>query len=176
MKKIKINKKKGTLFFLTGLSGSGKSKISANIKNSIINKFGPTIVLSGDDIRKSYGFKGYSRKERIILGKNNIKFIKIILNQKINVIYNAIAMSNELRKIKKKSITNYVEIYIKTNINKAAKKKARIYSLKKNIVGFDIKPEFPKNPDITINNQFRKSIKKISNELFLKIEKKISSF
>ena len=132
MKKIKINKNKGILFFLTGLSGSGKSEISENIKNSITKKYGPTIVLSGDDIRKSYGFKGYTKKERITLGKNNIKFIKIILNQKINVIYNAIAMSNELRKIKKKNIKNYLEIYIKTNIKKAAKKKIKnLFSKKK---------------------------------------------
>jgi|TARA_B100001964_G_C13999173_1_gene494200 adenylylsulfate kinase len=171
MKKIKINKNKGILFFLTGLSGSGKSEISENIKNSITKKYGPTIVLSGDDIRKSYGFKGYTKKERITLGKNNIKFIKIILNQKINVIYNAIAMSNELRKIKKKNIKNYLEIYIKTNIKKAAKKKSKIYSLRKNIVGIDIKPEFPKSPDITIANNFNNSIKKISKELFIKIEK-----
>ena len=47
----------------------------------------------------------------------------------------------------------------------------RIYFNNKSnvIVGLQIKPEFPKKPNIIINNDFSKSIKKLSDILFKKI-------
>jgi len=42
----------------------------------------------------------------------------------------------------------------------------------KNIVGFDIKPEFPKNPDIVITNDFSKSIDYLSNKIFQNLKNK----
>ena len=43
-------------------------------------------------------------------------------------------------------------------------------------MGKDLKAELPKNPDITITNDFTKNrnIKKISDELFIKIKKYIN--
>ena len=37
----------------------------------------------------------------------------------------------------------------------------------------DIKPEFPKKPDIIIYNDFKKNINELSKELLSKIKKKI---
>ena len=39
----------------------------------------------------------------------------------------------------------------------------------KNVVGINIKPEFPKSPDIIINNKFDKSIDQLKLELLDKI-------
>ena len=58
MKKYKKRDlKKGTLFWITGLSGSGKTTIAKKIKKDIQNLYGPTLLISGDDIRKiSFAF------------------------------------------------------------------------------------------------------------------------
>ena len=104
MKKININKNYGTLFFITGLSGSGKSSISKKIAKKIERIYGPTFLYSGERVRNIFKFYGYSRKERIELGKKNIQFINYILKQKINVVYDAIALLKVLRKIKRKTI------------------------------------------------------------------------
>ena len=54
---------------------------------------------------------------------------------------------------------------------------ARIY-LKKGkvgpIMGINIKPEFPKNPHIKIQNNFNQSISKISDNIFEQILKKLN--
>ena len=68
----KIDSKKGILFFITGLSGSGKSTISKKIKNKIEKLYGPTIIISGEKIRNILRFYGYSKKERAEVGKKNI--------------------------------------------------------------------------------------------------------
>ena len=49
-------KKKGILFWITGLSGSGKTTISKLIKKDIVTNYGPTILVSGDDLRKIFNF------------------------------------------------------------------------------------------------------------------------
>ena len=60
MKKLKKNK--GILFWITGLSGSGKTELAKKIKNKISAKYGSTIIVSGDDLRKIFSFNKFSRK------------------------------------------------------------------------------------------------------------------
>ena len=60
MKKKKIYLNKGILFWVTGLSGSGKTTISRKIKKYIEENYGPTLLVSGDDIRNIFNFKKYT--------------------------------------------------------------------------------------------------------------------
>ena len=81
---------------------------------------------------------------------------------------------HKVRKWNKANIKNYIEIFIKSPFKVVQKKSnKRIYIKRniKNIVGIDIKPEFPKNPHIIIKNDFKDSIEKKSLELILKIKK-----
>ena len=48
------NKNKGILFVIMGLSGSGKTTLGRKIKKDITKIYGPTIMISGDDIRKIF--------------------------------------------------------------------------------------------------------------------------
>ena len=82
---------------------------------------------------------------------------------------------DEVRNWNRKNIKNYIEIYIKSDLkNIINKKKKRLYhNNKKNIVGIDIKPEYPKNPDIVINNDFKKNLDSLSKELIKKLKKTI---
>ena len=54
MKKIILKKNHGILFWITGLSGSGKTGVSKKIVSSIRKDYGKTIVLSGDEIRNIF--------------------------------------------------------------------------------------------------------------------------
>ena len=72
----------------------------------------------------------------------------------------------------KKNIKKYVEIYIKSDVRKIiSTNKKKIYKKKKNIVGVNIKPQFPKNPHIVIDNTFDKDLDILASELRLKIKK-----
>ena len=174
MKSLKKNKNKGILFWITGLSGSGKTTIAKKIKKDIIQLYGPTLLVSGDNLRKIFNFNKYTYNERLSLSKKFCKFAKFITNQKINLIFASVGMMDSMRKWYRNNIDNYVEIFIKADLNKIIKlKKKKIYNNKKNgnIVGITIKPEFPKQPDIIINNDFKKSTNILSNNLIKKISK-----
>ena len=173
MIKLEKNKSKGLVIWLIGLPGSGKTSIANKIKKKFSRDFGPTIVMSGDDLRKIYGLKKYSKEERIKLGKNHSKFCKSISDQGINIIFAAISLFDEIRKFNRKNIKNYVEVYVKSKISriKQIRKKNLYFKNKKDLMGIDIKPEFPKNSHITINNNFRRNLEVISEELLLKLKK-----
>ena len=169
---LKLNKKKGIVFWITGLSGCGKTKIGHKIKNDIIKKYGPTILFSGDDIRNIFDFKKYSPQDRLKIVSQYCKLSHNLSNQKINVIFCVVGLMHAIYKWNKKNIENYIEIFIKSSINKVKKfSNKQIYKQKyiQNVVGFDIKPEYPKHPHIIINNDFSKPMEELSKDLLLKI-------
>tara|TARA_B100000683_G_C12258804_1_gene460671 strand:+ start:122 stop:637 length:516 start_codon:yes stop_codon:yes gene_type:complete len=166
------NKRKGILFWITGLSGAGKTSVSQKIYKKIKNEFGKTIFINGDDLRKIFDLKGYNYKDRKKIGLQYSRLFKKITDQNVNVIFAGVVLIESVRKWNKKNIDNYLEIYLKANIKKIIKRKyKRLYSQTKNLVGLNVRAEFPKKPDIIINNNFEESIKSISDRLLKKIRK-----
>ena len=53
-RKIIRNRDKGILFFITGLSGSGKTSIAKKIHKEISQLYGPTLEISGNNFRKIF--------------------------------------------------------------------------------------------------------------------------
>ena len=80
-----------------------------------------------------------------------------------------------MRKNNKKTIKNYVEIYIKSDVNKIIKNnKKKLYKKKgEKIWGINIKAEFPKKPLIQVESNFDESLKIVANKLIKEIFKKL---
>lgn len=172
---MKINKKHGIVFWITGLSGSGKTKMGNLILNEMNKQYGKTLIVHGDDIRNIYQFKQYKKSDRLKLGKSNSNFCKLITDQGVNVIFTTVALFQKLHKYNRTNLRNYLEIYIKSDIRKLLKEKKKNFYKKKTkfVWGLDIKPEFPKKPNILINNNFEVPIEKLGKILIDKIKKKL---
>ena len=171
---MKINKNKGILFWITGLSGSGKTTLGRKIKKNITKIYGPTIMISGDDIRKIFRLKGYEYNDRVTILRKYSLFAKYITEQKINIILAVVGMIEAPRKWNRINIENYIEIYIKSSIKDIIKlNKKKIYNKKNSgkIIGIDIKPEYPKNPDISITNSFNGTTDQMAKNLITNINK-----
>ena len=170
-----INNKRGILFWITGLSGSGKTTIAKKIHKQIIKNYGPTLLINGDELRKYFGLKGYSFQERKKIGFSYSKFFKKVTEQNINVLFAGIVLIKKIRYWNRKNIKNYLEIYIKSSTKKIIEKKYKnLYKKTNNIVGIKIKAEYPSNPDIIIYNNFTKKIDNLSKNLLKKIDQKIN--
>ena len=87
MKKLKKNDSRGILFWITGLSGSGKTAIAEKIRGNISNKYGTTVAVSGDNLRKIFNYKKFSKKDRLAYALSYGKFCKYITDKKINIIF-----------------------------------------------------------------------------------------
>ena len=168
----KINKKKGIVFWITGLPGSGKTSVAKKLKKPIEKIYGKTILFSGDDLRKISDFKNYDVKSRYLYAKSYSKLVKYISNQKINVIIATVSLFEKIHIWNRKNITNYCEVFINSKTQEIIKnKKKRLYfKFKKDLVGIDIKPKFPINSDIIISNNFKKPIDPLSKSIFERIK------
>ena len=109
-KKIISNKNKGILFWITGLSGSGKTAIAKKIYKKISHLYGPTIEISGDDFRKIFRLNKYTKKARIEYLPKYLHFCKLITDQKINLI-----LCDFFSEYKAKNAQNRVTIKEKLN-------------------------------------------------------------
>ena len=167
------SKNYGKVFWITGLSGSGKSSIGGKLKVLLNKKNEKTLIIHGDDIRNIFKFKYYSKKKRLSLAKSYSDFCKLINQQGINIIFTTVGLFNEVFKYNRKNLKNYTEIFIQTKIEKLKKHKSKIFYKKKtkNVWGLDLKPEYPRKPDIIINNNFKKSINDLAKIIYNEIKK-----
>lgn len=153
---------KGTLYWLTGLSGAGKTTIGNRLYYSMKPERENTIILDGDILKKIAGKDlGYGREERLERAYRYSSLCKLLTDQGINVIICTIAMFDEIRDWNRENIENYVEIFIDVEMEvlKCRNRKG-LYSKKNgNIAGVDVAIEYPKNPDIVIKNNGNQSIK-----------------
>ena len=106
-----------------------------------------------------------------MIAKTYSKLVNLISNQNINVIIATVSLYKKIHLYNRKTIKNYCEIYIesKTKDIMVYRKKKLYFKFKKNLVGIDIKPEFPNKPHIKIHNNFKKPIISLSKSIFKKI-------
>jgi adenylylsulfate kinase-like enzyme len=170
---MKINKKYGIIFWVTGISGSGKSTLCKSIYPFVKKKFGPTILLSGDNLRKIFKLNKYDKNYRMQVGKQYTKFLRFIITNKVNVLFSVVGLFHELHKYNREQFKNYIEIFIDANFKKTELRKQKFFYKKNinNVWGRDIEPEYPKNPHIVLKNNFQKNKNSLSMELIKKINK-----
>ena len=169
--KLTYNRKFGIIFWITGISGSGKSTLSKMIYSFIKKKFGPTIILSGDNLRRIFKLNKYDKNYRMHIGKQYTNLLKLISKNKVNILFSVVALFHEQHKYNRKHLKNYLEILIDTNFKQVKNRKEKFFYKKNinNIWGKDIKPKYPKKPHITLKNNFKKSKILLSKELIKKI-------
>lgn len=166
---------KGTVYWITGLAGAGKTTIGKLLYNSIKPNKDNIILLDGDKLRELYDSEDYSLEGRKKLAINYSKLCKMISDQGIDVICCTISMFDECRNWNRENISNYKEIYLKVSIDELIKRNQKELYTKalmkeiKNVMGIDIDFEEPKNPDLLVNNNGELSPEDIVNNIILNL-------
>lgn len=146
---------KGTLYWLTGLSGAGKTTIGNRLYYSMKSQKQNTVILDGDILKKIAGKDlGYGREERLERAYRYSALCKLLTDQGINVIICTIAMFDDIRSWNRDNIENYVEVFldVKMEVLKQRNRKGLYSNRNGNTAGIDVAVEYPKNPDIIIEN------------------------
>ncbi len=154
------------IIWFIGISGAGKTTLGKLLYKKLNKKIKNLLYIDGDEFRSLTGNNiGYSLKDRNTNAKRLINFIKYISDQKINIICAANLTSKKYQSIARKMFKKkYFEIFVQTSIEtliserdyKQIYKKALQKKIK-NVVGIDIKYSLPKNSNLIINNNRKKS-------------------
>jgi len=155
----------GTLYWITGLSGAGKTTIGNRLYYEIRKEKSNVVLLDGDLLKNivndNVEYTEEARKKRAIKYAN---LCKLLTDQGVIVICCTIAMYNEVREWNRKNNKGYVEVFLNVPMEVLRERDQKNlysnYSLgkEKNISGIDVKVEFPKTPDIEIVNDGSLSI------------------
>ena len=152
------------VFWMTGLSGSGKTTIAKILERKLHNQGYLTQILDGDNVRSginnNLGFSVEDRKENI---RRIAEVSKLFLNCGVITINCFISPTEEIRSSAKAIIgaENFKEIYIDTPLSvceerdtKGLYKKARAGEIA-DFTGISSPFEAPKKPEIHIHTENR---------------------
>lgn len=162
----------GILYWITGLSGAGKTTIGIALYYELKKTKNNVILLDGDILKTIIGESiGYSEEERRKRAKKYAQFCKMLTDQGMIVICCTIAMFDEVREWNRDNNRGYIEVYLKVPLEVLEERDQKgMYSKQKegkfhNLTGIDIKAEFPQNSDIVIENDGRYSVEECVNRI-----------
>lgn len=148
-----------TVYWITGLSGAGKTTIGRLLYEKIKEKNVNTVFLDGDIMRKVFGDDlGYSKEERRKCAMRYSRLCAMLQEQQINVVCCTISMFDSVREWNRANIRNYKEIYVRVSMDTLRKRDQKgLYSgiteeKQKEVVGIHMDIEEPKQPDLILDN------------------------
>ncbi len=182
--KEKLLKQRAKVFWMTGLSGSGKSTIAIGVENALNKKGYLTQILDGDNVRTGINSNlGFSEEDRTENIRRISEVSKLFLNCGIITINSFVSPTIKIREQARHIIgaDDFVEIFINTPLEiceqrdvKGLYKKARKGEIK-NFTGIDAPFEAPPTPDIeikTAGQTIEESVQTALNKILPLIEKK----
>jgi len=149
---------KGLVVWFTGLSGAGKSTISAEVARLLQERNVKTYLLDGDDLRKGInsdlGFSDADRNENI---RRVSEIAKLFCEAGFVTLVSVISPFSEMREKAKLLIgaQRFILVYVKATIEVCRKRDPKgLYKKEiKQFTGIDSAYQVPENPDIILDTE-----------------------
>ena len=152
--------KKGTVYWITGLSGAGKTTVGTLLYNYLKERKDNVVFLDGDILRSVFILEnmGYSTEERKKFTYQDCRMCKMLSEQGIDIVYCGISMYEECRAWNRENIDNYKVIYLSVPMEILIKRDQKhLYSRAlrgeiSQVVGIDLPFDEPVNPEVLVDN------------------------
>lgn len=159
---------KPAIFWVTGLSGAGKSSFARVLVDSLRSQGEAAVLLDGDELREVFGAAAgseadFSREKRLSLAMQYAHLCRVISAQGFIVVIATISMFRELHAWNRANLPGYFEIYLKVPLEELRRRDPKgIYQrfdagLLKNVAGLDIAVDEPEAADWTVEFEAGKS-------------------
>lgn len=154
----------GTVIWLTGLSGAGKTSIVEALWRRFESVVPELVKLDGDVLRAAYDdVLGYEIADRIRQIKRIQSLAKVLADQRKLVLVAALYASDELLAWNRRNFPDYFEAYVEAPLDLLMERDVKgLYGKAfrgemPNVVGLDIPWTPPRNPDIILDRRIEAS-------------------
>ncbi len=107
--------KAGRVYWVTGLSGAGKTTLATRLVAGLSALEIPSVLLDGDDLRTvlvGQDAEGFGRQDRLALGLRYAKLAQILSIQGIDVVVATISMFDDVYNWNRENIELYTEVFL----------------------------------------------------------------
>jgi adenylylsulfate kinase len=143
------------VFWITGLSASGKTTLGTELTQRIRDNGANVIFLDGDNLRFVLGeLATHSREDRVRLAYTYARLCQMLCEQGVVVVIATVALFSEIHAWNRENLLGYFEIFLDVPISELRNRDPKgIYKQFdqgkiKNVAGLDLKVDFPSNPDL----------------------------
>ena len=148
------------VFWITGLSGAGKTTIGSLFYEEYRVSYPSTVFLDGDELRKTISSDlGYTETDRRQCAMRYAKLCSMLQEQGVHVIICTISMFDEVREWSRTNTNNYIEVYVRVSMDELKRRDQKgLYSgadsgKKDDVVGIQFEAELPEKPDLVLDNE-----------------------
>lgn len=149
----------GMVWWITGLSGAGKSTVAALVQRGLSDRGVPALMLDGDRLRAVLGQTAHhTREERLRLAETYGRLALEVASQGIDAVCATVSMFQPVRDWNRCNIPHYREVYLRVPVTELERRDPHdIYAraranLLTNVVGIDLPLDEPASPDLVIDN------------------------
>jgi adenylylsulfate kinase-like enzyme len=149
----------GRVFWITGLSGAGKTTLGRELCNQLRASGRAAIFLDGDDLRAAVAEDlDHSAVDRRRSAMRNAKLCRLVASQGSDVVCATISLFHEVQRWNRENIPGYLEIYLRVPVEELLRRDTKgIYAkarrgAMRNVMGLDIEAETPQAPDLVLDN------------------------
>ena len=149
----------GRVFWITGLSGAGKTTIGRKLWRRLRAAGHSAIFLDGDTLREVIAKDlGHSHSNRRESAMRNARLCQMLSSQGHDVVCPTISLFHDVQRWSRENIPNYHEIYLRVPMVELRRRDPKgIYAAAyrgdlRDVVGLDVPAELPEAPDLTLDN------------------------
>lgn len=149
----------GRVYWITGLSGAGKTTIGRELWRRLRAAGRSAVFLDGDALREVIAEDlGHTLASRRKSALRNARLCRMLSSQGQDVVCPTISMFHEVQRWNRENIPGYREIYLRVPLEELQRRDAKgIYAAARrgelqDVVGLDVAAEIPEAPDLVLDN------------------------
>ena len=149
----------GRVFWITGLSGTGKTTLGRELSKRLRGAGHRVIFLDGDALRSAIAEDlGHNAGDRRRAAMRNARLCRLLADQGADVVCATISLFHEVQRWNRENIPGYREIYLRVPIDELRRRDSKgIYACAQrgeahDVVGLDVPAEAPEAPDLILDN------------------------
>jgi len=149
----------GRVFWITGLSGAGKTTLGQELCSRLRAAGRPVHFLDGDALRAVIAEDlDHSADNRRQSAMRNARLCRLLAGQGADVVCATISLFHEVQRWNRENIPGYREIYLRVPIDELRHRDSKgIYAGAqrgdtRDVVGLDVPAEAPEAPDLVLDN------------------------